>query len=72
MVWWMQYQVLTPIILLQMVNLFWYFLIWRVLLRFTISLCPVQSLIPVYRALFGSEIDDERSEAGDDDEEKEE
>ena len=34
MVWWMQYQVLAPIVLLQLVNLFWYFLIWRVLFRY--------------------------------------
>jgi len=54
MVWWMQYQVLAPIILLQLVNIFWYFLIWRVL----------------FRALFQSELEDERSEDGGDDEDR--
>ncbi|KZT38835.1 longevity assurance proteins LAG1/LAC1 [Sistotremastrum suecicum HHB10207 ss-3] len=46
MVWWMQYQVLVPIVLLQMVQLFWYFLIWRVF----------------YRAVFQAKLDDERSD----------
>jgi len=31
--WWLKYQMFLPILLLQMVNLFWYFLIWRVILR---------------------------------------
>jgi len=30
---WMQYQVIAPIVLLQLVNLFWYVLIWRILIR---------------------------------------
>jgi len=55
MVWWMQYQVLAPIVLLQLVNLFWYFLIWRVLIRAVIS----------------TEIEDVRSEDGDEDERQE-
>lgn len=46
MVWWMKYQIWTPIFLLQIVNLFWYFRIWRILLR----------------ALFSSELADERSD----------
>ncbi|GAA95253.1 uncharacterized protein L969DRAFT_92487 [Mixia osmundae IAM 14324] len=33
---WMKYQVFTPIALLQVVNLFWYFLIWRLLYRLLI------------------------------------
>lgn len=32
--WWMKYQIFAPILLLQFLNLFWYFLIWRVLLRY--------------------------------------
>jgi len=54
MVWWMQYQVIAPIILLQLVNLFWYFLIWRILIR----------------VLFSSELEDERSEDGGDDDDR--
>ncbi|KAH9938181.1 TLC domain-containing protein [Fomitopsis serialis] len=33
MVWWMKYQIFTPILLLQFLNLFWYFLIWRIAYR---------------------------------------
>ncbi|KAI0081742.1 longevity assurance proteins LAG1 LAC1 [Panus rudis PR-1116 ss-1] len=33
MVWWMKYQVFTPILLLQFLNLFWYYLILRILVR---------------------------------------
>ncbi|WVN90181.1 uncharacterized protein L203_105417 [Cryptococcus depauperatus CBS 7841] len=31
--WWMKWQIFVPIALLQLINLFWYFLIWRILLR---------------------------------------
>ncbi|BEI81962.1 hypothetical protein CcaverHIS002_0211220 [Cutaneotrichosporon cavernicola] len=33
MVGWMKWQIFTPIFLLQCINLFWYFLIWRILVR---------------------------------------
>ncbi|KAG8734160.1 hypothetical protein FRC10_011927 [Ceratobasidium sp. 414] len=33
MPWWAKYQVFLPMFLLQLVNLFWYFLIWRILIR---------------------------------------
>ncbi|KAI0335437.1 longevity assurance proteins LAG1/LAC1 [Cubamyces sp. BRFM 1775] len=33
MVWWMKYQVFAPLVLLQALNLFWYFLIWRIAWR---------------------------------------
>jgi len=46
MVWWMKYQIIVPIILLQLVNIFWYFLILRV----------------ARRAVFGSKLEDERSD----------
>lgn len=29
----MKWQIFTPIFLLQCINLFWYFLIWRILFR---------------------------------------
>lgn len=29
----MKWQIFTPLVLLQGVNLFWYFLIWRILFR---------------------------------------
>lgn len=46
MVDWMKYQIFLPILALQLLNLFWYFLIWRILIR----------------ALIHKEISDERSE----------
>jgi len=46
MVHWMKYQIFVPIFLLQLVNIFWYVLIWRIL----------------YRALFQSKLEDERSD----------
>lgn len=34
MVSWMKYQVFAPLVLLQALNLFWYFLIWRIAVRY--------------------------------------
>lgn len=34
MVWWMKYQIFAPILLLQFLNLFWYYLILRVAVRY--------------------------------------
>ena len=31
---WMRYQIFTPLALLQLLNLFWYFLILRILFRY--------------------------------------
>ncbi|KAI5833839.1 longevity assurance proteins LAG1/LAC1 [Schizophyllum commune Tattone D] len=31
--WWMKYQIFAPILLLQILNLFWYYLMWRILIR---------------------------------------
>jgi acyl-CoA-dependent ceramide synthase len=55
MVWWMRWQIFIPIFLLQCLNLFWYFLIWRIL----------------WRVVTGSSLKDERSDdEGDDDEDE--
>jgi len=43
---WLRYQIFGALFALQMVNIFWYFLIWRVL----------------YRAVFASVIADDRSD----------
>ncbi|CCA67019.1 related to longevity-assurance protein LAG1 [Serendipita indica DSM 11827] len=51
---WMKYQIFLPLFLLQLINLFWYFLIWRILLR----------------AIFSSTLDDERSDDEDDEPQK--
>ncbi|WWD18964.1 hypothetical protein CI109_103421 [Kwoniella shandongensis] len=48
---WMQWQIFAPILLLQCINLFWYFLIWRILIR----------------ALMKNPLADERSEDEDED-----
>jgi len=54
MAWWMRYQIFIPIFLLQLVNLFWYVLIWRVLIR----------------ALFFKKLADERSDDEDEGDDK--
>ncbi|KAH7876279.1 longevity assurance proteins LAG1/LAC1 [Lentinula edodes] len=48
--WWMKYQVFAPLLLLQFLNLFWYFLIMRI----------------AYRAMTSNEVSDERSDDEDD------
>ncbi|KAH9999694.1 TLC domain-containing protein [Russula compacta] len=53
MVWWMKWQIFTPLVFLQCLNLFWYFLILRIL----------------WRAVTGRSLQDDRSdEEGSDDE----
>ncbi|KAI0375609.1 longevity assurance proteins LAG1/LAC1 [Pilatotrama ljubarskyi] len=52
LVWWMKYQVFAPLVLLQILNLFWYFLIWRI----------------AYRALSDITTSDVRSDDEDEDE----
>ncbi|VDB90082.1 unnamed protein product [Peniophora sp. CBMAI 1063] len=52
MVWWMKWQVFAPILLLQILNLFWYYLILRIL----------------WRAVMVGETDDVRSDDEGDDE----
>jgi len=46
MVWWMKHQMFFALLGLQFLNIFWYYLIWRILLR----------------AIFSSNLDDERSD----------
>ncbi|KAI0702904.1 longevity assurance proteins LAG1 LAC1 [Cytidiella melzeri] len=50
--WWMKYQIFTPVLLLQFLNLFWYYLVLRIAVR----------------AVSGTEVDDDRSEDEGDDE----
>lgn len=50
---WLKWQIFTPILLLQFLNIFWYFLILRIL----------------YRAIAGSDIKDERSDDEDSEDE---
>ncbi|KAI9467019.1 longevity assurance proteins LAG1/LAC1 [Lactarius psammicola] len=50
---WMQWQIFTPILLLHCLNLFWYFLIWRIL----------------WRTVTGTSLKDERSDDEDSDDE---
>jgi hypothetical protein len=44
MVWWMKWQIFTPLFLLQFLNLFWYILIWRVLWRYVLSFVSYTSI----------------------------
>ncbi|KAH9062696.1 longevity assurance proteins LAG1/LAC1 [Lactarius vividus] len=52
---WMQWQIFTPILLLHCLNLFWYYLIWRIL----------------WRTVTGNSLKDERSDDEDSDDESE-
>ncbi|KAJ3989693.1 longevity assurance proteins LAG1 LAC1 [Lentinula detonsa] len=54
--WWMKYQVFAPLLLLQFLNLFWYFLIMRI----------------AYRAATSSSVSDVRSDDEDDGEDEDE
>ena len=44
LVWWMKYQIFVPILLLQFLNLFWYYLIWRLAYRYSLSVVLLASL----------------------------
>ena len=71
MAWWLRYQIFLPILLLQLLNLFWYFLIWRILIRYRF-VSPLQpfsfvELNCLDRAITASELDDERSDDEGDD-----
>lgn len=58
--------VFAPICLLQLVNLFWYFLIWRILIRFVYIKTHVSSSTNWnIRAIFATnldKVDDDRSD----------
>jgi len=68
---WMRYQIFGPILLLQFLNLFWYFSILRIAKRLVV-LGPKQTLSHYMflscSAIFVGEVEDERSDdEGDDD-----
>ena len=52
MVWWMKYQVFAPLALLQALNLFRYFLIWRIAARYVLQPTVVQSTSEVNKRTF--------------------
>lgn len=70
MVWWMKWQIFAPILLLQVLNLFWYYLILRILWRYVYI--PLYLLYADvmwhYRAVMVGETDDVRSDDEGDDE----
>ena len=68
MTWWMKYQIFAPIFLLKLLNLFWYFFMWRILIRYITSWDFVSSYANVtfLRALRESEATDDRSDDEDD------
>ena len=69
MVWWMKWQVFAPILLLQVLNLFWYYLILRILWR-CVSFTRAVRLILMRccSAVMVGEADDVRSDDEGDDE----
>lgn len=75
MVWWMKYQIFTPVLLLQFLNLFWYILILRILYR-SVSMSTFLSLSAskthcLCSAVTDFKADDVRSDDEDDDDEPE-
>jgi len=69
----MKYQVFVPLVALQIVNLFWYFLMWRIALRFVISNLNIRIDCWIrISAVFQSKLEDERSDDEGDGEDKEE
>ena len=69
---WMKYQVFTPLLLLQFLNLFWYYLILRILYRYVMYCNFWRERFTPHRAIFQSRIDDVRSDDEDESNEKEE
>jgi very-long-chain ceramide synthase len=71
---WMKWQIFVPILLLQCLNLFWYFLIWRIFWRYALSFIScVSPRILISRgwgdrAVTADGIKDERSDDEDSDE----
>ena len=75
MVWWMKYQIFVPILLLQFLNLFWYYFVLRIAYRYVGNVRFVciltDSFCELDRALTGrDDVADDRSEgdASDDEE----
>lgn len=68
LVWWMRYQIFAPLFLLQLLNLFWYFLIWRIAYRYVQRVILFElSWNKPHSALQTGGPDDERSDDEDDD-----
>ena len=60
---WMKYQVFTPLFLLQLLNIFWYFLILRILFRYVWQYHGVRTeLRRDYSTLLTGNPDDDRSD----------
>lgn len=64
--WWMKYQVFAPLLLLQFLNLFWYFLIMRIAYRWVHRVEYRPSTNLSFRAMTSNEVSDERSDDEDD------
>jgi len=60
----MKYQIFTPLLLLQLLNLFWYFLILRILFRYVLRrhVGIVAELRRDYSTLLTGNPDDDRSD----------
>ena len=62
MVHWMRYQVFAPLVLLQLLNLFWYYLMCKIFIR-SVDILNHQSLLSILcRAIKTHEADDDRSD----------
>lgn len=65
----MRYQIFAPLVALQAVNLFWYWNIWRIIITYahSPSLACSYLFYLVSTIVFKKDLDDDRSEHGDDD-----
>ena len=59
---WMRYQIFLPLFLLQLINLFWYYLIIRILVRLDIFLSYLFIAHKHFRAVRQTDVDDDRSD----------
>jgi acyl-CoA-dependent ceramide synthase len=72
---WMKWQIFTPILLLQYLNLFWYFFMWRILYRYVLFHAIQLSLDDSHRGnrtATGTALKDERSDDEGEDEDEDE
>lgn len=70
MVWWMKYQIFVPICALQIIQLFWYWFMWRIAYRYVPlsgSWSGTECSSCHFSAIFydGTNTTDERSDAED-------
>ena len=70
---WMTYQVFIPLVLLQLLNMFWYYFMMRILARFVSCVVALGLFSEEHcRAIRSNKVGDERSDDEDEDEDAKE